>query len=66
MINILPPINIFKREQKLKLLFVASEAAPFVKIGRFDLSTPLAFFSYRWYIEDKFKERRFGGGAVFL
>ncbi|MFH1346862.1 MAG: glycogen/starch synthase, partial [Spirochaetota bacterium] len=33
MINILSPINIFKREQKLKLLFVASEAAPFVKAG---------------------------------
>ncbi len=33
MINILSPINIFKREQKLKLLFVASEAAPFVKVG---------------------------------
>ena len=27
------PINIFKRESKLKLLFVASEVAPFVKVG---------------------------------
>jgi len=33
MVNILSPINIFKREPKLKLLFVASEAAPFIKVG---------------------------------
>ncbi len=33
MINILSPINIFKQKPKLKLLFVASEAAPFVKVG---------------------------------
>jgi len=33
MVNILSPINIFKREPKLRLLFVASEAAPFIKVG---------------------------------
>ncbi|MEK7162749.1 MAG: glycogen synthase [Patescibacteria group bacterium] len=33
MVNIFSPINIFKQEKKLKLLFVASEAAPFVKVG---------------------------------
>ena len=26
-------ISIFKREQKLRLLFIASEAAPFIKVG---------------------------------
>lgn len=31
--NILSPINIFKRETKFRLLFVATEAAPFVKVG---------------------------------
>ncbi len=33
MVNIIPQINIFKRESKLRLLFVASEAAPFIKVG---------------------------------
>ncbi len=33
MVNILSPINILKREPKLRLLFVASEAAPFIKVG---------------------------------
>ena len=33
MANIISPINIFKREPKLRLLFVASEAAPFIKVG---------------------------------
>ena len=33
MVNIIPPINIFKREPKLRLLFVATEAAPFIKVG---------------------------------
>ena len=33
MINLVPPINIFRREPKLRLLFVAPEAAPFVKVG---------------------------------
>ncbi|MDP2930694.1 MAG: glycogen/starch synthase, partial [bacterium] len=31
--NIISPINIFKREPKLRFLFVASEAAPFIKVG---------------------------------
>ena len=33
MANIISQINIFKREPKLRLLFVASEAAPFIKVG---------------------------------
>jgi len=33
MANIISSINIFKREPKLRLLFVASEAAPFAKAG---------------------------------
>ncbi|OGM89349.1 hypothetical protein A3J77_02185 [Candidatus Wolfebacteria bacterium RBG_13_41_7] len=33
MVNILSPINFFKRESKLRILFVASEAAPFIKVG---------------------------------
>lgn len=33
MASIISPINIFKREPKLRLLFVASEAAPFIKVG---------------------------------
>jgi starch synthase len=33
MSNIISPINIFKREAKLRLLFVATEAAPFIKVG---------------------------------
>jgi len=33
MANIISQINIFKRESKLRLLFVASEAAPFIKVG---------------------------------
>src|SRR3990167_7715644 len=31
--NIISQINIFKREPKLRLLFVATEAAPFIKVG---------------------------------
>lgn len=33
MTNLIPSIDIFKKKQQLKLLFVAAEAAPFVKIG---------------------------------
>src|SRR3989338_1727540 len=33
MVNIIPPINIFKREPRLRLLFVSPEAAPFIKVG---------------------------------
>ncbi len=34
MASIIPPaINIFKKKQKLRILFVSSEAAPFVKVG---------------------------------
>ena len=31
--NIISPITIFKRKPKLRLLFVAPEVAPFVKVG---------------------------------
>ncbi len=33
MVKIISPINIFRRESKLRLLFVAPEAAPFAKVG---------------------------------
>ena len=33
MATIIAPINIFKRKPKLRLLFVAPEVAPFVKVG---------------------------------